>query len=139
MNEVINLVRFVKSSGFTISKLSYIGVKASTGFRCVVLELPYKGNLKRISCIPAGEYLCTIHESPRFGKVYKVHNVVNRSEILIHKGNTVNDTKGCLLVGSSYAVSNDGTVAVIHESKKAFSGLLGLGLTQFTLIIREVC
>ncbi len=71
------------------------------------LELPWKENKSQVSCIPTGTYTCKITNSPKFGKVYNVQNVKDRSNILIHAGNVAGDTSkgyksdvlGCILVG----------------------------------------
>lgn len=65
------------------------------------LELNWKDNQHNISCIPIGEYNCEIVDSPKFGKVYEVKNVPGRTHILIHIGNWVKNTNGCILVGLS--------------------------------------
>lgn len=53
-------------------------------------------------CIPIGEYLVNLVWSPKF-KSYKprLEGVPHRSGILIHKGNSVKDTLGCILVGNN--------------------------------------
>lgn len=71
------------------------------------LELPWRGNRRQRSCIPAGEYVCRIVRSPRFGRVFNVTNVSGRSAILIHSGNFGGDIEkgwqshieGCILLG----------------------------------------
>lgn len=50
-------------------------------------ELPWRDNLQQKSCIPKGIYKCAIVNSPKFGKVYGVQNVPNRSNVLIHSAN----------------------------------------------------
>lgn len=67
--------------------------------RWYTLELPWHDNQTNISCIPEGTYKVQIHNSPRFGNCLKVLNVPNRTDILIHSGNTDKDTKGCILIG----------------------------------------
>jgi hypothetical protein len=66
------------------------------------LELPYEDNQKEISCIPEGTYKITEHLSPKFGNCLKINDVPDRTDILIHCGNWIHDTKGCILVGTSY-------------------------------------
>lgn len=71
------------------------------------LELPWRGNEQRRSCIPFGSYHCAIVRSPKFGSVYEVMGVPGRNAILIHAGNHAgdvsmglrSDVEGCILVG----------------------------------------
>jgi hypothetical protein len=86
------IVRKYEDDG-TFGKLSYKGLELDT------LELPDKENEPNISCIPEGEYNLVLWESPKFGQVIKIQNVIARSDILIHAGNTLGDTQGCILVG----------------------------------------
>lgn len=78
-----------------------------SGWTCHTLELPWRNNRRRMSCIPAGIYRAVDHVSPRFGRTYWLQQVPDRSEILIHAGNLAGDTsrgyrtdvEGCILVG----------------------------------------
>ena len=63
------------------------------------LELPWRGNERNVSCIPEGSYLATRELHPKKGIVYRLHNVEGRSGILIHVGNSLTDTEGCILIG----------------------------------------
>lgn len=74
---------------------------------CWTLELPYRDNQKNISCIPKGKYKCIRVKSPKFGECWHVQDVPNRSEILIHTGNTHHDIQGCILLGSGVGYLND--------------------------------
>lgn len=69
-------------------------------FECVTLELPYIKNERKISSIPIGSYYCKKIKSPKFGNVFSIMNVENRTNILIHAGNYKKDTLGCILLGS---------------------------------------
>lgn len=55
------------------------------------LELPWRDNRRQRSCIPPGRYRCAIVRSPRFGLVYGVHDVPERSHVLIHAANLAGD------------------------------------------------
>ena len=63
------------------------------------LEEPWKQNQREISCIPPGDYPLKEHNGHHFQDVWEVCNVPGRSAILIHAGNTIKDTRGCILVG----------------------------------------
>jgi hypothetical protein len=66
---------------------------------CFTLEPLWKNNKRDVSCIPAGTYKMTRHDSPNHGDVFKIHNVPKRGDILVHPGNTIKDTLGCALPG----------------------------------------
>lgn len=84
-----------------------IGVLSCGDFTCYTIEPPWRDNLPNRSCIPEGEYYCVWHHSPRYGWVYLVSDVPDRSHILIHPGNLGGDkdkgfhthTLGCILLG----------------------------------------
>lgn len=69
---------------------------------CVTLENPWHGNQRNISCIPPGQYTCVRHHGAKYKNVWRLENVPGRTAILIHAGNTVRDTQGCILVGTSF-------------------------------------
>lgn len=77
----------------------------------LTLERPWLNNRKGVSCIPAGEYSCLrcknspdygYRDSPKFGDTFQVINVPDREFILFHKGNLMDDTRGCILVGEQF-------------------------------------
>ncbi|MBX9893097.1 MAG: hypothetical protein K2Y12_12305 [Chitinophagaceae bacterium] len=64
---------------------------------CNTIELPWKENQSRVSCIPEGKYELTKRYSQRFKWHLLLNNVVNRSYILIHAFNdAVKESKGCI-------------------------------------------
>jgi len=69
---------------------------------CVTCEEPWKDNARKVSCIPSGEYSCIPHNGGRFKDVWEVSGVSGRTAVLIHNGNTINDTEGCILVGKGF-------------------------------------
>lgn len=70
-----------------------------TGWTCNTLERPWLENAPNVSCVPPGTYDVEKHISPTKGDCYRVNNVPGRTDILIHTGNFVKDTLGCILVG----------------------------------------
>lgn len=85
-----------------------------------ILELPWKNNLPKISCIPEGEYEVEKTYSPAFKKkLWLVKNVPNRSGIRIHTANYVHELLGCLAPGlKRYDLNKDG-IMDISDSRKA--------------------
>lgn len=68
----------------------------------VTCERPWFDNQEGISCIPAGTYLCKRIISPRHGVVFEITEVPSRTHVLIHIGNTMADTEGCILIGQVF-------------------------------------
>lgn len=99
------------------------------------LELPWKYNLRNVSCIPEGIYELALHNSSKFGRCFKVCDVHNREAILIHAGNTTRDTEGCILVGLKFGHIR-GEEAVLN-SKQTLNQLFGtLKLVTEELILQ---
>lgn len=103
----------VKRSNFgpaqTEGQLWVTNEKGEIIFRCFTLELAWKNNLPKQSCIPAGSYRIT----PRFSQKYKHHlhilDVPNRSWILIHEANFSYELLGCIAVGrATRDINRDG-------------------------------
>ena len=67
---------------------------------CDTFELPWRQNKRSESCIPKGLYRAEVVVTKRFGRCVYIHDVPDRSDILIHIGNTATDTRGCILVGN---------------------------------------
>lgn len=95
-----------------------MGIMSLNGVHLPTLELPWRDNRRNVSCIREGTYEWTTHISPRFGKCLQINSVLGRSHILVHAGNTVNDTKGCILPGCSYGASS------VRSSRSALKSIL---------------
>jgi len=102
----------------------------------VALENPWKFNEIGVSCIPSGDYMCQKIESSKFGWTYQIMDVPRRTEIIFHWGNTSKDTKGCILLGSSFGIL-DFEPAVL-SSKSAFIDFMGRleGVEEFNFVVR---
>lgn len=108
---------------------------------CVTLEPPDRLNAHNVSSIPAQQYLCSRVNSPKFGDTFQVDEVPGRAQVLFHRGNTVEDTHGCILLGTTFGtVAKDGkTERGVQNSVvavKQFMDNLG-GLDSFHLTILE--
>lgn len=102
------------------------------------LELPWEENKSNISCIPPGEYQTSYlprSSSGKYRKVWHLLETPGRFGILIHNGNVVEHTRGCILVGERH-----GTLAgkpAVLSSRTGMRKMLDIvGETGFTLKIR---
>ncbi len=77
-----------------------VGVLEAGDFRCFIMEPPWRDNVANKSHIPPGNYPVVWQKSPRYGWGYCLLRVPNRFGILIHAGNIVQHTRGCLLPGA---------------------------------------
>jgi len=77
------------------------------------VELPWKNNQRRISCIPPDTYTAIKHLSPKFGPCLWIQDVPGRSEILIHPANFWHDLLGCIAPGEDHLhIDADGSLDV---------------------------
>ena len=121
----------------TKGKLLLVDNKSNLILQLQTLELPWIFNERKISCIPTGTYLVKRHNSPKFGQCFKIQDVKGRSDILIHSGNVVGDTLGCILVGLTSGSVDDSATAMIYNSRKAMTVLLTLLHHETVLHIRN--
>lgn len=76
---------------------------------CSTIELPWKQNESRISCIPEGEYELKKRYSLKFGWHMHVTGVKGRHWILLHAANDAQkELKGCIAPVSSLAGEGKG-------------------------------
>lgn len=88
------------------------------------LELPWRGNQRNLSCIPAGVYHVKKRWSLKYGNHLHVLDVNQRSMILIHAGNYFFNTQGCILVGTGTLDLNKDKRMDIVNSRNALEQLL---------------
>ena len=66
-------------------------------FICNTIELPWKNNETKVSCIPEGKYLLRKRYSKKFNWHIEVVGVKNRSLILLHPANNaLQELNGCI-------------------------------------------
>jgi hypothetical protein len=64
---------------------------------CYAIELPWKENRNKISCIPEGRYALVKRYSPKFKQHLLLKNVEGRALILVHPANdAIKELKGCI-------------------------------------------
>ncbi len=86
------------------------------------IELPWKNNETRVSCIPEGKYFIKKRYSPKLQWHLEVLDVKNRSLILFHPANNAPlELKGCIAPVTKLSGPGLGLM-----SRKAFSKLKDL-------------
>jgi hypothetical protein len=112
---LITIERFIHHPDCEISR-----VYVEDQFFCFAIEDAARTTkVKGETCIPLGEYPLGTRFSPRFSPrlghdLIWVQKVPGYEFILIHTGNTKNDTEGCLIIGDKIGVVN-GLDAVLNS------------------------
>lgn len=105
-------------------------------FNFCTLELPYKGNTKRISSIPKGKYQVKKRYNAKYGYHFELLNVPERDKILIHVANFVRELLGCIAVGKAHKHIDSDGIMDLTESTKTLKKLNELMPNQFELMIK---
>jgi len=133
MKAILN--RIHHESKQTRGKLEVFDAEGKLIFSCLTLELPWKDNERKVSCIPLGNYNVVPRTSAKYKKHLHVSNVPNRDLILIHHGNYHTDILGCILVGSAFSDINKDGLLDVTNSKATMSRLMAAAPKGFTLNI----
>ena len=92
------LKRIAQKPDYTIGRLYIDGQYFCDTLEDTVREKKIAGK----TAIPEGTYEVIVNRSPKFKRdLPRLLNVPNFEGILIHRGNTPNDTSGCILVGEN--------------------------------------
>ncbi|MCF8012572.1 MAG: DUF5675 family protein [Clostridiales bacterium] len=125
---MIKLTRFKYNNNFTLGILDVKGDKFLT------LENPYKNNEINKSCIPTGLYCIFKRFSPsKQYNVIEIEDVIDRTYIQFHIGNTSEDSKGCILVGNSIDIKK----GFLGNSTDAFNKFIELAEDEQILMIES--
>ena len=113
-----------------------VGVLKTKKHEFYTLEPPWRLNVKSKSCIPKGWYNLRKHISERFGNCYILNpSPEGRRSILLHCGNHLQDTTGCILIGKSL-VMGPGARVRLDSSQAAMTQLREeLNEYEYTLVI----
>jgi hypothetical protein len=122
---MIRVLRTI-DNGKQTNGVLYVEKDGAIVFECYTLELPWKDNERRISCIPSGTYKAVKHRSPKFGNSVWIKDVPNRSEILIHPANYVRQLLGCIAVGKDLKDIDGDGLEDTTASRNTMNELLAL-------------
>ena len=120
----------------SIPTLGTFGSLKTDGFSCLTVEREWLNNEPEISCIPLGQYICALVDSPHFGSVYEVQNVTGRSHILIHPANVQSELKGCIALGNKYGWLKD-QLAVLNSRATLETFMHLMNADEFLLVIEN--
>lgn len=113
-NMIITIHRAWPKRDYIIGRVFVNGV-----FLCNSLEPPL--NRVYFPGIPCGAYDITLSTSSKFRAVRPfIAAVPKRTGIMIHEGNTVKDTRGCILLGDNL------TAGMVSNSKRRMSEIMEL-------------
>lgn len=94
----LKLIRKYFRETYTIGELFI-----NDNYFCDTLEDKVRDKkIKDVTAIPYGTYQVIVNKSPKMKRdLPRLVNVPNYEGILIHRGNTADDTSGCILVGEN--------------------------------------
>lgn len=140
MNKRIFLERFAYSPHGTFGTLR-VGDRS-----WYTVELPWEGNAQQTSCIPEGVYTLKKRFSPvvqrssgnEFSSGWEVTDVINRSYIMLHPGNTIDDLQGCIAPGKGLGFLKNKWA--VTASRQAFREMMAAMEAEETwdLVIKQV-
>lgn len=127
MEEIkLKLIRDKKNKYGLFGKLFY-----GANLLAFTIERHWLNNKENVSCIPQGVYIFEPYTSLKYPIGFKALKVPNRSDILMHNGNWMHDSKGCILVGRNR------TEDMVTNSKDTLKRLCELFPNGFTLVIED--
>lgn len=101
----LRVERLWKKPAYTVGRLYVDGKLYCNTLEDVVRDLTKEAKVPGKTAIPAGTYKVIFNWSPKFGRnLPRLLNVPHFDGILIHPGNTADDSAGCILVGKNTEV-----------------------------------
>jgi hypothetical protein len=103
------------------------------------LELPWKNNERKVSCIPEGEYM--VHKlypnAKRKYQYFHVQDVPSRDSILFHPGNYTRQILGCILPGENHVDLDNDNIIDITNTTATLKMLTAIMPDKFKLTIKK--
>lgn len=101
----LKVERLWKKPGYTVGRLYVDGKFFCNTLEDTVRDLNRERKVPGKTAIPYGEYKVVFNWSPKFGRnLPRLLNVPAFEGILIHPGNTADNSSGCILVGKNTKV-----------------------------------
>ena len=109
---------------FAYTDQGVFGALAVDNFRCFTIERPWLNNRPNISAIPTGVYIAVRGTFRDKYDNYELQDVPGRSFIEIHRGNTINDLKGCIAPGMSFEANSKDNRYRVNRSADAMDAFM---------------
>lgn len=119
----------------TLGDITVLGENGSVVYKCKTMELPWRNNEQRQSCIPTGSYTVVKRNSAKYGQHFHITGVPDRDLILIHNCNYVTQLLGCVGVGKAHADINGDGLLDVTSSVVTLKELVKLLPKTFTITI----
>jgi hypothetical protein len=101
----LRVERLWKKPAYTVGRLFVDGKLFCNTLEDTVRDLSNEKKVYGKTAIPYGEYKVVYNWSPKFGRnLPRLLNVPAFEGVLIHPGNTADDSAGCILVGRNTEV-----------------------------------
>ena len=128
----VHLSRFEGNDKYTCGQLTIEHATWNT------IERGWQDNNPGVSCVPPGEYICTLYNSPEHHEtVFKLDDVTNRTYIEIHVANTPSELLGCIAIGKEFGQLNN--EHAVLKSRVAFDEFMKfMGKAAFLLTIEDL-
>jgi len=121
----LELKRWASTDKSTVGALSVDGV-----FECFTIEDVVRASGVKVAgktAIPYGTYRVTWERSPRFSQIAgrdfytpRLHDVPGFEGILMHSGNTAEDSLGCIILGRKHSAADPDRVDESRAACAAF-------------------
>jgi hypothetical protein len=150
----LELYRYSSQKDSTLGMMFLVDKAGKKEFLCYTLEDEYRQNkIYGETRIPAKQYYIELRKEGGYNEKYKkrfedihegmlhITNVPNFNWILIHCGNTDDNTDGCILVGdtSQQNISKEGFIGNSSECyKRIYPKILRILKSQKNLIIKII-
>lgn len=123
----------------TLGRLVVFRDDFTIAFQCATVELPWKNNERRASCIPEGVYEVKRRWSRKYKTHFHIQGTEPRTLILIHIANSIKELLGCIAPGMSHSdIDNDGLIDVANSGVAMRQLLSIIPTTGFRLKITSM-
>ena len=107
---------------------------------CVTLEPADLLNKQNVSSIPTQQYICKRYSSDKYPDTFQIMDVPGRDKVLIHSGNWIENTEGCILLAEHFRklkVNGQAKRGILNSGKtfdKFMKTMYGINIFSLTVV-----